>query len=207
MMQNFARKKSGFTLLEILLVIVLLSLLATSVIPRVASISRVGVQSSVRRFTGLVRYAYDNAVLTGRIHRVVLNLDEQTWKVEAAQPGYLVPSKIKEEAALKEAEKVENGDGEKKPPASPFKAVGKNLIDKLPNGVQLVQFESWRLGKGVAATKGEVVIYAYPSGFVDEATVVLAQIGKEKAQNFRVTTKSLTGRVNIQIVNDGKIEE
>ena len=61
--------------------------------------------------------------------------------------------------------------------------------------------------RDVAATKGVVPIYAYPSGFIDEATVTLSQIGKEKDQSYRITTKSLTGRVLVEVVNNGVKEK
>jgi prepilin-type N-terminal cleavage/methylation domain-containing protein len=192
------RSQSGFTLLEILIVIVIITLLATTVAPRIAGVTRVGVQSSVRRYSGLIRYAYSNAVLTGRVHRVVLDLDNQSWRVEMADPGML-PT---DEQAEKNREEI--GKDEKEAPTPAFKKVGKNIIDKIPSGVQIVQVESWRIGRGVAATKGEVYIYAYPAGFIDESTVVLAQIGKEAVQNYRITTKSLTGRVKVEIVNEGQ---
>ena len=58
--------------------------------------------------------------------------------------------------------------------------------------------ESWRLGpKGTFATKGLVSIYTFPSGLVDEATVELAEAGREKMQSFKITTNSITGRVKI----------
>lgn len=195
--------QAGFTILEIMLVIVLVSLLASAVAPRIAGISRVGVQSSVRRYTGLIRYAYDNAVLTGRVHRIVLDLDNQTWRIEAAEPGLLPSEKIKEELKTN----LTKEELEKAKADSPYKRVAKNLVDKIPNGVTLVQFESWRIGRDVAATKGEGYIYAYPSGFIDQATVVLAQSGKEKVQNFRITTRSLTGRVDVEVETDGKVEK
>jgi prepilin-type N-terminal cleavage/methylation domain-containing protein len=189
--------RAGFTLLEIMLVIVLVALLAATVAPRIASVSRVGVSSSVRRYSGLVRFAYDNAILTGQLHRIVLDIDNQAWSVEAAQPGELPLDKVKEELRDKSDDEAEG-----KKDRGSFKKVGKNLIERVPNGVQIVSVESWRIGKGVAATKGEIAIYAYPSGFIDEATVVLAQAGKAEIQNFRITTKSLTGRTSVEVITN-----
>ena len=184
----------GFTLVEILLVIVLIALLATSVVPGVTNVFRVGVTSSVRRFAALVKYTYDQSILTGRIHRIVLNLDEQSWTVESAEVGALPIDKAKEEL---------NRDHDGPPPEEPgFKKVGGTLVDKMPVGVQILKVESWRLGpKGASATKGEVSLYAYPSGYIDEATVVLAEAGKENVQRFKVTTQALTGRVKVETEN------
>jgi prepilin-type N-terminal cleavage/methylation domain-containing protein len=184
--------RKGFTTIEVLLVIVLLGLIATTVIPNISGIFRVGVKSSVRRFAALVKYSYDQAILTGRIHRIVLNLDDQSWKVEAAEPGQL-PIDAQKFGIL--AEGMREGDRVTVEPA--FKTAGENLFDKMPGGVRIVEVESWRLGKDVAATKGEISIYSYPSGYIDEVTVTLAEDGKEEVQQFLITTRSLTGRIKV----------
>jgi prepilin-type N-terminal cleavage/methylation domain-containing protein len=187
------RRRKGFTTIEVLLVIVLLGLIASSVIPNVTGIFRVGVKSSVRRFAAIVKFAYDQSILTGRIHRIVLNLDEQSWKVEAAEAGQL-PIDSKRLGLLPEG--MREGDRVTVEPA--FKEAGQNLFDKMPKGVRLVEVDSWRLGEGVVARKGEISIYSYPSGYIDEVTVTLAEEGRENVQKFLVTTRSLTGRIKVE---------
>jgi type II secretion system protein H len=189
---RFQKKHSGFTTIEVLLVVVLLGLLATTVMPNVGSIFRVGLKSSVRRFAAIVKYAYDYSILTGKVHRIVLDLDKQTWRVEAAEPGQL-PVDSARFGLLPDGMREE--DRVSYDPT--FKIVGKNLIDKMPRGVQIVEVESWRLGQNAVARKGEVSIYSYPSGYIDEVTVVLSEIGKEDVQKFLVTTRSLTGRIKV----------
>ncbi len=190
--------RSGFTMLELLLVIALLGLLGTAVVPKFSSLFRVSVQSSVRRFAALVRFAYDEAILTGRVHRIILNLDDQRWYIEAAQPGMLPLDKAKAgmlAEGLREEERVTN--------EAEFKPTQDKAIAKIPNGVTLMEVESWRLGKnGGTADKGEVAIYAFPNGYIDEATVTLAEQGKEKVQRFKVSTQALTGRVKIETETD-----
>lgn len=186
------QSRKGFTTIEVLLVVVLLGLIASTVMPSVGSIFRVGLKSSVRRFAAIVKYAYDYSILTGKVHRIVLNLDEQTWKVEAAEPGQL-PSDKSRFGLLPEGMREE--DRVTSEPA--FKVVGKNLVDRMPRGVQIVEVSSWRLGKDAVAKKGEVSIYSYPSGYIDEVTVVLSEVGKEELQKFLVTTRSLTGRIRV----------
>ena len=179
----------GFTLIEILLVIVIIALLASTVVPNVTKVFRASVKSSVRRYASLVRYAYDQAVFTGRVHRIVLDLDRQAWHVEVAQAGTLPlnPDLAREQSA------EERGKSEEE-----FTPVKSQLVSSLPSGVEIRKVESWRLGpKGTFATKGLVSIYTFPSGLVDEATVELAEAGREKMQSFKITTNSITGRVKI----------
>jgi len=192
-----AHIRSGFTLVEILMVIALLALLATSVLPRVGSVFRVNVQSSVRRYAAMVRYAYDQSVLTGRVHRIILDMDKQSWGVEVAEPGALPLDRSKQGVL---AEGIREDDRVTSEPS--FKKVTGNLVDSFPSGVQIVQVESWRLGKGKVATKGEIGIYAFPNGYIDESTVTLAESGKENGQRFTVTTQPLTGRIKVETVTE-----
>ncbi len=189
-------RKSGFTLIEILLVVVLLGIMASTLIPNVSSVFRVGLKSSVRRYSALVKFAYDNAILTGRIHRIVLDLDKQNWSVEAAKPGQLPVDK--ERLGLL-PESLREEDRVTEDPA--FEKVGNRLVEKIPSGVRILEVSSWRIGEGKVVDKGVISIYAYPSGLIDESTVVIVEEGKEKLQHFLVTTKSLTGRVTVKTEN------
>lgn len=189
-------RKSGFTLIEILLVVALVGLLASVMVPNISGVFRVGLKSSVRRYSAIVKYAYDNAILTGRIHRIVLNLDEQSWRVEAANPGQLPTDKDRMGLlpdSLREDDRIIED------PA--FEVVGKRLVEKIPAGVKILEVSSWRIGEGNVVDSGEFSIYAYPSGLIDESTVVIVEEGKEKLQQFLITTKSLTGRVSVKTEN------
>ena len=190
--------KRGFTLLEILMVIALLGILSTAVLPSFSRIFRVSVASSVRRYSALVRYTYDQAVLSGRLHRIVLNLDTQKWIVEVADPGALPVDK----AAV--GLQVEGMSGNERVVEEPsFKKIKGSFVDQVPPGVKIVAVQGWRLGRE-PITKGEVAIYAFPNGYMDEATVILAESGKEGQQQFKVKNHPLTGRTEMQTENKPK---
>lgn len=186
------RKRFGFTLLEILLVLAIFGMLSSTVVPKLGNLFRVSVNSSVRRYSALVRYTYNQAVLTGRLHRIVINLDEKTWGIEMADPGQLPIDKAKRSAmpeGLSENQRVESEPG--------FKAVGKGVADALPRGVTLVSVKSWRTGDA-EIKEGIVSIYAYPNGMIDEATVTLSEEGREEISRYKITTIPLTGRVDVE---------
>jgi prepilin-type N-terminal cleavage/methylation domain-containing protein len=181
-------KSAGFTLLEVMLVIALLGLIVSSAAPSIGRLFRVSVKSSVRRFGALVRFAYDQSILTGRIHRIVLDMDKQIWDIEAAEPGMLPLDK--ERTPL-------YPDAVSQEPA--FKRAGKGVVGSLPAGVEILEVDSWRrTDQEGPAKKGVVSIYAYPSGFVDEASITLSEQGKGQIQRFKISIQSLTGRVKVE---------
>lgn len=193
-------KNSGFSLIEIILVIVLIAVLAGALVPKVANISRAGTRSSVRRFASLVRYAYDQSVLTGLVHRIVVDFDKNQWSLENATPGILPIEKVKKEYAFNEDDEKTLLQ-EKEEVESAFKKIDLNKGSQIPGGVKILEFVSWRTGAETIITQGQVSIYAFPNGFIDEASIVLAEVGKENLQRYRLTIKSLTGKVDVEVIN------
>jgi len=184
--------KSGLTLLETLLVVALLALLTVTVIPNIQTVFRASVQASVRRFSALVRYSYDQAILTGKIHRIVLDLDKQEWFVEIGGADTLPVSTNEEDR--------NDSDYDYKPKSPAFDRIEKADTQHLPKGVLIARASSWRLGKDVQIDKGQVAIYAFPSGLMDEAGVWLKE--QTSTQIFHVSVNPLTGRVDVEAIDE-----
>lgn len=187
----------GFTLVEVLLVITLLGLLATSVVPRITNVFQLSLNSSVRRFGALVKFAFDQSVLTGRTHRIVLDLDRQEWLIEQASAEGVLAEGIRAE---READYKRDLDKLEK--LSSFNRLKNSLVDKMPSGVEIISAESTRFKRIDASNRekelGKFYIYAFPTGFIDEATVILSEAGRGDVNQFKISTKSLTGKVEIE---------
>lgn len=200
--------KAGMTLLEILMVVALLAVLAVVAVPRIAAVARVGVQSSVRRFAAMAKYTYDQAVMTGKVHRIRIDLDKQTWTVEATEIGKLPYQAATEEflpPGLSKYDLDDRGDKKNKSKDPDFAAIKSDVDVKVPRGVTIIAVDSWRIDKKInPATKGEVSIYAFPNGYIDDAVVYLGEIGKEGLQRFKVSISSLTGHIEIETEHDAK---
>jgi prepilin-type N-terminal cleavage/methylation domain-containing protein len=203
--------KRGFTLLEILLVVALIAIMAVVLVPRVSSVFRVGVQSSVRRFAAMVKYTYDQSVMTGKVHRIHIDLDKQTWVVEATEQGKLPHQKAAEEflpPGISEFDLERRAEEDQKTSDPGFSSVKGDIDVAVPKGVRIVAVDSWRLEKNEnPALKGEVSIYSFPNGYIDDAIIYLAELGKEDLQQFKVSISSLTGRVKIESQNDTRENE
>ena len=184
----------GLTLIEILLVLALMGLLSTYAIPRLTQIARVSTRSGVRRFSALVKYCYDQSILTGKLHRINLDLTpgNQQWSLEVANNDALPEEKIKQDIAG-----VSSSSAKGKKPDTGFTALEGQ--SRMPKGITVVNVKSWRLPENESATKGLMAIYCFPNGFVDDALVAIQEEGHPKAPIFNVKTRSLTGRVDINV--------
>jgi general secretion pathway protein H len=71
----------GFTLIELAVVVLLIGLFSALVIPRLPWVGEDPLKASARRLAGVIKYYYNEAVLSGLTHRLVFNLDEQSFAV------------------------------------------------------------------------------------------------------------------------------
>ncbi|MBM3381378.1 MAG: type II secretion system protein [Betaproteobacteria bacterium] len=81
-------RQAGFTLLEIILVLGIFGSVAAVILPNIGLTIGSRMSMALRELSGTLRATYDNAVLSGRINRLVLNLKTSEYWVEAAPPGF-----------------------------------------------------------------------------------------------------------------------
>ncbi len=202
------------TLIEVMMVIALIGMLISVGLPKFDQLTRANVRTSVRRLGALVKYCYDQAVLSGKLHRIHVDLGgtyldknsnkvekEQKWTLEMAEGDALPEEKIKaellEDVQAQEKQKEKDQEKNEKKTADAFLPAQDAKKHYLPKGIKIVSVKSWRLGENKGVTKGDIGIYCFPNGFIDEATITLQEFNKPKSVLFHVKTRSLTGRVDI----------
>jgi general secretion pathway protein H len=79
--------KAGFTLLEIVVVLVILSAAVALVVPRLPSMQEAGLRTSARQTAALLRYLDERAVASKQLYRLRINLDEQRIDVVLRSPA------------------------------------------------------------------------------------------------------------------------
>lgn len=109
--QHFFRKfikskQQGFTLIEIILVIAIIGAVAGVVIPNLTLSVDSQISSGLRNLTGQIRAAYDDAIFSGRIHRMIFDIKTGEYWVEQAPLGFegrppLMDSDSESESLLK----------------------------------------------------------------------------------------------------------
>ena len=77
------RALGGFTLIEIMAVVLILLLIASVVIPRVSLVASQAALDDAKQLAAALDFAREKALALGRAHRVVLDLDHAQYWVEA----------------------------------------------------------------------------------------------------------------------------
>ncbi len=77
-----SRAGRGFTLIEMMAVVILVALLLSASLPNIAGLSRVGLRSESKLLGATIELTRQRAVITGKPHRLVLDLDDAAYHVE-----------------------------------------------------------------------------------------------------------------------------
>jgi len=161
--------KSGFTLIEIMIVMVIIGLVAALAYPQYQIVSRANLRETSRKLAGSIRYLYARSIMDKKPWRLALDMDKnQVWaerlEPRTDGPGY---------------EYVKTRTG-----------ALKNIA--LPQGVMIRDVRV--LGREVNE-HGVEYIYFTPYGGVERAVVHLAH--ENHRWVFSLVTKPLSGRVAI----------
>src|SRR3989442_1895147 len=84
-----ARRRAGFTLIEILAVLVILGLVAAFVVPNMGGFRRRALRNEAQQLASQLELARQRAIVTGVPHRVWLELDQAEYRLQglAGQSG------------------------------------------------------------------------------------------------------------------------
>jgi prepilin-type N-terminal cleavage/methylation domain-containing protein len=85
-MPRAVRRSAGFSLIEVLAVLVIFALLAGVVIPNFGIRSARLLDEESQRLASSLEFARQRAVMTGRTQRLILDLDRNTYQLEAFGP-------------------------------------------------------------------------------------------------------------------------
>jgi general secretion pathway protein H len=78
---SFERRSSGFTLIELALVLLILGILATLAAPSLSWLGAAHLDTDARRLAATISYLHDEAALRGRVYRLTLDLDASRYDI------------------------------------------------------------------------------------------------------------------------------
>ena len=76
----------GFTLVELTLVVLIVGILLSLIGPRLATLTEARLDSGARRIAAMITYLHDEAALRGRIYKLTLDIDRNSYTVEVQAP-------------------------------------------------------------------------------------------------------------------------
>lgn len=168
-------KPRGFSLLEIMVVLLLIGVFTAIAIPTFRSITGSKLKSTANQLQGLIRDTYARASLSGKTCRIVFDMDKKVYWVE-------------------ESANDDKREWERDPD---FKAVEDELgkKQKLPEDIYFRSIWIDRFEE--RAGKGQIALYFFPDGYTEEAQIVIADDPAGK-RLYNLVVEPLTGAVVIE---------
>lgn len=194
------RRALGFSLLELMVVVVLLAGLLTIVIPTINSLQSLDLKNEIVKLAGLSSEVYALAALSGKTHRIVFNLDEQTYWVEqkSGDAGEISPELGYEELMkMRVEETVRDQRSEGADRFIPkFKKVEGRIGEKLELAKNVVFHGLWAESMDDVVRTGQAFIYFFSEGYTQSCFVSLAIKGEEDSAMY-LALSPLTGSAKI----------
>jgi type II secretory pathway pseudopilin PulG len=98
------------TLIELMVVVVLIALVVGSAVAGLRSMAKSDLRSSASKMAGAIRYLFDRASTTGKIHRLVLDMDKGRYWAEVSDDRFIMAGgRETEESRQREADQARQG--------------------------------------------------------------------------------------------------
>jgi general secretion pathway protein H len=211
----------GFTLIEVMIAMGLVALMVTASILGLRSLAKSDLRSTATRMAGAIRYVFDRASTTGKVHRLVLDFETgKYWAESSDDPFVFGVAKETDDWRRKEAEKIAKEEEAKREMAEKEKSFGASLIPSkympkpffptrakfaafremtvkpvtLKSDVVLADIYTPRLQKPLDTGKG--YLYFFPMGMTEAAIIHLSD--KKGESFYTLIVHPLTGRVTVK---------
>jgi prepilin-type N-terminal cleavage/methylation domain-containing protein len=206
------RNQRGFTLIELIVVVAVMAVITVAVVTGVGNVRGASVQSETGKIGVAVRYLYNLTVLSGKVHRLVFDLDKRMyWGEEQTTDDpcqqFLLPGEGDEEEAKKAAKrKPKKGKGGKVVEEEPAKLDGgfaetkSRLLAKytLDAGISIAGVMTSHQNEPLK--KGTAYLYFFPNGTTENALIWVKGDGEaedDDADVMTVEVKALQGAAKL----------
>ena len=157
------------TLMEVMVALAVIGFVVVAMTASVGGIFGARLDASANKLSGMFRYTYNLATLTGKVHRVVINIDDLTYRVESVDE--------QKQCGLMSAEEERKARKDDSPFAAIAELTGSAVKDnrvraeKLPAGIKFAGIMTRHNSKVVE--EGEEAVYFFPDGTAERAFVWL----------------------------------
>lgn len=206
---SFRQNQNGLSLIEIMVTLAIISLILGVTVGVVGGGDESKLRDASFRLRTVIRYVYSEAVRKKMYYRLVLNFEENSYKVEAKSEPFLIlkegeedssASKKKtegEKSLLDEAmEKDSLSEEDSSKSTEEFAEVSENLARKvqLPSNIKFMDVLVAHLSE--KANSGVVEIFFFPNGWVERSIINLSN--EEEDNFYSLEVNSLTGKSTVR---------
>jgi general secretion pathway protein H len=103
---------SGFTLIEVVIVMAIVGLIFSLGVKGFKSLSRSDLRTSAAHLSGSMRFLFDRASTTGKVHRLVLDIEGSRYWAEVSDDKFFAPRDSESPEALRRRETLEAEEDE-----------------------------------------------------------------------------------------------
>lgn len=179
--------------MEIMIVIAIISLVGVIVIPQATSFTRVSLEAATREMSSTIKEAYNDTILTGRVHRMAYDIKKNEYWVESGPPTALLDtkeSKAREERRKKFMGNKADDDSQ----VSSFqieKTVTRKKVS-LPTGVAFEDIISQQFQEPI--TEGTAYSHFFPQGLTEKTIIHLKN---NSDQHFSLVIAPIIGSTEV----------
>lgn len=184
--------RSGFTLIEILIVIMLIGLIMGLGLPTLGVGLKVNIEKSAREMANTIRTAYDESVLKGTVYRIAIDLDKNEYWVEAGSRDFLMLTQEQQDQERRRIDRMSSE--ERKKMGQPF-TMAQSVTKRKQSLAHGVHFTDVMLQRIPDPIKGGVAYaHIFPHGFVEKLTIHLKDDFDRESTLF---VNSVTGKSKV----------
>ncbi|HTT69738.1 MAG TPA: type II secretion system protein [Anaeromyxobacteraceae bacterium] len=194
------RLASGFTLIELMIVIAVVGILSAAVVPAVDAVTGANARAAAGELAGAARYLFDTAALRHQTCRLALDLDHATWWAECTKDRYFAPRGERafrhqeDDASLEERFPDERDAEKRRLLAGPtFTQFDDRLARKrsLPGRAHFA--EVWSEHEKEPVSRGLAYVYFFPQGQAEAARIPIV----DGDNAYSVLTAPFTGHARV----------
>jgi hypothetical protein len=172
-----------------------MALIGTMAIPSISNVFKISLGSTNRDMATTVRYAYNAAMMTKKVHRMVYDLKEHRYWVEVGPATLLMDteeSKKREENAKKFGSKEDEDKAKKNQPAFALATYVTRKRNELPRGVE---FEDVTTEQSKDPIKeGMAYTHFFPHGIIEQTVIHIKDTSNHHAT---LVIAPLVGRTKV----------
>ena len=191
--------EKGFSLIEVLIVIALISFITILVVPSVSSYFKASLNAASRELAMTAKEAYNATLVTGKTHRIVYDLKAQQYWVEIGPTQLVLDTEATRERAARMKRFSKEKDSESEASSQSSFQIDKTVTRKkisLPRGVEFedictqlcAQNQEEPLKEGTGYT------HIFANGITERT---LIHIKDDSKHNFSLLLSSLGGMTDL----------